>query len=232
MTDIHNHLLYGIDDGSINKEQSIEILKELKEIGFNNIILTPHYIDDTKYTSDIENNNKILKELKLELNKQNIDINLYLGNEIYITENILTLLNSKKITTLNNTNYLLIELPLNNKLNNLDDYLHELIVKGYKIIIAHPERYIYFQDNKEELLKLKEKGILYQCNYYSLIKKYGRKAYKLIKYMLKNNLVDYLGTDIHRSINKKDFEKINKKLNKLITKEYIELINNNNNKLV
>lgn len=232
MTDIHNHLLYGIDDGSINKEQSIEILKELKEIGFNNIILTPHYIDDTKYTSDIENNNKILKELKLELNKQNIDINLYLGNEIYITENILTLLNSKKITTLNNTNYLLIELPLNNKLNNLEDYLHELIVKGYKIIIAHPERYIYFQDNKEELLKLKEKGILYQCNYYSIIKKYGRKAYKLIKYMLKNNLVDYLGTDIHRSINKKDFEKINKKLNKLITKEYIELINKNNNKLV
>ena len=88
MIDIHNHLLPGIDDGSKSIDESIKVLKKLKEIGFDTIILTPHFISHSKYNSNKENNLKLLEELKEELKNNDIDIKLYLGNEIYYDENI------------------------------------------------------------------------------------------------------------------------------------------------
>ena len=112
MIDMHSHLLFSIDDGSKSIDESIKILKNLAEVGYTDIILTPHYIEESKYSSNKKNNLSILKIMKEEIKKENIQINLYLGNEIFINDNIPKLLKEKEITTLNDSNYLLIELPM------------------------------------------------------------------------------------------------------------------------
>ena len=95
MTDVHSHILFGIDDGSRTISESIELLKKLKSVGFNNVILTPHFILDSTYNSNYEANIKIYNELKERLLNENIDINIYLGNEIFIDKNVLYEIRSK-----------------------------------------------------------------------------------------------------------------------------------------
>lgn len=235
MTDIHSHLIYGIDDGSRSIEESVELLSKLRQIGFENVIITPHYIENSEYSSkNIEKEEK-LELLKAALSKNNVDINIYIGNEIFINENIISLIENGSIESLNNTNRLLIELPFHNKILNLEDIIYELKYNGYDPIIAHPERYTYFQEDYELVDKLKEEGVLFQCNYSSIIGYYGKDALKLLKYMLKHRYVDYLGTDIHR-LSKTDvidnFKKIDKLFNKIAGKVYYQQIKDNCDNLV
>ena len=234
MTDVHSHILFDVDDGSSSIEESIELLKKFKETGFDNVILTPHYIDGSEY--NCLNKEKIEKFniLKKAIKDNNIDINIYLGNEIFINEDILGLLKKGNITSLNNTKYLLIELPFHNRIVNLEDMLFEIMHSGAVPIIAHPERYSYFQDNYDLVDSLRDSGVLFQGNYISITGYYGKKEEKLLKYMLKNKYIDFLGTDIHH-INKTyvldNFKKIEKKIIKVTGNDYYNKIMNNCNML-
>ena len=169
MIDMHCHILYGIDDGCKTIEESIETIINMKSVGFNTIVLTPHYIEDSLFKAN--NNLKLerLEILKEELLKNNIDVNLFLGNEIFINESINELIINKEIRSINNTRYILIELPFDNQILNLDDYIYELSLKGYKVIIAHPERYSYFKDDYKEANYLYDSGVLFQVNYGCII---------------------------------------------------------------
>lgn len=108
MIDMHCHILYGIDDGCKTIEESIETIRNMKSVGFNTIVLTPHYIEDSLFKAN--NNLKLerLEILKEELLKNNIDVNLFLGNEIFINESINELIINKEIRSINNTRYILI----------------------------------------------------------------------------------------------------------------------------
>ena len=230
MIDMHNHILYGIDDGCKTIEESIETIKNMKKIGFNSIVLTPHYIEDSSFKAN--NNLKLqkLEILKEEVLKNNIDVNLFLGNEIFINESINELIINKEIRSINNTRYILIELPFNNQILNLDDYLYELKLKGYKIIIAHPERYTYFKDNYEEARKLYDSGVLFQVNYGSIIGQYGSSSLKLVKKLLKDDMVDFISTDIHKPSSSlfDKFDDIKHKIIKIIGEDKFKDISYNN----
>lgn len=230
MIDMHNHILYGIDDGCKTIEESIETIKNMKKIGFNSIVLTPHYIEDSSFKAN--NNLKLerLEILKEELLKNNIDVNLFLGNEIFINESINDLIINKEIRSINNTRYILIELPFNNQILNLDDYLYELKLKGYKIIIAHPERYTYFKDNYKEARKLYDSGVLFQVNYGSIIGQYGSSSLKLVKKLLKDDMVDFISTDIHKPSSSlfDKFDDIKYKIIKIIGEDKFKDISYNN----
>lgn len=230
MIDMHNHILYGIDDGCKTIEESIETIKNMKKIGFNTIVLTPHYIEDSSFKAN--NNLKLqkLEILKEELLKNNIDVNLFLGNEIFINESINELIINKEIRSINNTRYILIELPFNNQILNLDDYLYELKLKGYKIIIAHPERYTYFKDNYKEARKLYDSGVLFQVNYGSIIGQYGSSSLKLVKKLLKDDMVDFISTDIHKPSSSlfDKFDDIKYKIIKIIGEDKFKDISYNN----
>lgn len=235
MTDVHSHILFDVDDGSNNIEESIELLKKLKSIGFNNVILTPHYIEGSDYCSLNPEKKEKLEILKNELNKNNIDINIYLGNEIFINDNIVKSINDGKIYPINNSKYVLIELPFHNQILNLDDILFEINHAGFIPILAHPERYSYFQDNYKVVDLLKENGVLFQANYSSILGYYGKQSQKLLKYMLKKKYIDYLGTDIHhigKTYVVDNFEKITKKIKKITKDEYYNQIINNCNNLI
>ena len=147
MTDTHCHILYGVDDGSVSIEESIELLKTMKEVGFDNIIMTPHYIENTNYCSLNTEKLSKLEILREEVKKQNIDINLYLGNEIFINDHIAEGIKENRIYTLNGSKYLLFELPFHNRILNLLDIVYELKVAGFIPVLAHPERYDKLQDD-------------------------------------------------------------------------------------
>lgn len=235
MTDVHSHILFGVDDGSSSIEESITLLKGLKEVGFNNVILTPHYIEGSDYCSSRSNNLEKYNELKKIVKDKKIGINIYLGNEIFIDDDIIEYIKEGKISSLNDTKYLLIELPFHNKIVNLEDTLYELSYAGFVPILAHPERYDFFQKDYKMVDSLRENGVLFQANYASILGYYDNKSKKLLKYMLKKGYIDFLGTDIHRT--KKmfvidNFDKIEKKIVKIIGTDNYKKIISNCNKLV
>ena len=161
MIDLHSHILYGIDDGAKTVLESEKIIESAIKNNVKGIFLTPHYIVDSKYASDNHEKSAILKELKNKYSKQ---IDLYLGNEIYINDDIDEDVSKKRISTLGDSKYLLIELPVYNEYPKLEEYLFKLRDKGYKIVIAHPERYYYFWTDFKKVLELSRQGIYFQGN--------------------------------------------------------------------
>lgn len=231
MIDIHSHILYGVDDGVKTIDESISVLKKLSENGVTDIVLTPHYIESSSYNSNVKSNRTKFNYIKRKLKENNISINIYLSNEIYINENILDLLKNKEIQALNKN--LLIELPMSGEYNNYMDIFLELKEFGYNVILAHPERYIYFHKNFNDLIDIHNKGILFQLNLESILGKYGKNAKKNIKKLLKNKCVDFIGTDIHHDKDDYSFiEKSKKKFRKYLTNEEIDNIFINNPKKI
>lgn len=204
MIDIHSHILPSIDDGAKTLEDSLEIIKELVSQGVTDIIATPHYVDETIYSSPLTKNLELLKELKEKIKAENIKARIYLGNELYISNRIKELLEDGEITTLANSKYLLVELPLDEEFPNYEDILMDLMNSGFKVILAHPERYRLAKDDEEFLENLHKMGVLFQCNMGSINGKYGSEAKKLVKRLAKNKMIFAFGSDIHHP-NRNDF---------------------------
>lgn len=219
MIDFHSHILPGIDDGAKNLEQSIAMVNEAKKVGFTKIISTSHYMENY-----YECNEKNRKELLEQVQKNVNGIELCLGNEIYITNNIIELLKNGQASSINGTKYVLFEFPLiTTRPMNDKEVIYRLVENGYIPIIAHPERYPFIQENPDYLFELEEMGALFQANYGSIIGMYGLKAKKTLKILLKNNLISFFGSDVHRPeqvYNK--MPKIIKKLKKIISNEEFE----------
>ena len=225
MRDIHSHIMYGIDDGASTKEESLSILKKAYDEGITDIVLTPHYINKSKYDCNNKKKQKILNELKKELKKDNIDINLYLGNEVMIDRDIIKLIKKDEVATINKSKYILVEFPMNSEEKDSINIMFELIRKGYLPILAHPERYSYVRKHPEKIDKYIEMGVLLQGNYLSLFGKYGKEAKKFLKKLLKQRKITILASDIHKERNKYRIKRLKRKLMWLIRdKDYIEKI--------
>lgn len=230
MIDLHTHIIYNVDDGCKSIEESIDTIINLCNLGFKKIILTPHYIKGTNYTVNNEEKLEMFNKLKFEVKKHNIDVELYLGNEIYFNYELEDLMVNNVVYPINDSRYLLIELPLYNEINGVIDYLYELKLKGFIPIIAHPERYSYFQKDYKKMDELYDSGILFQSNYGSIIGLYGNDAKKLVKYALKKDMISFMSTDIHNPnfslIN--NFDKVVKKIKKIVGEERFKDITYNN----
>ena len=235
MIDLHCHILPKIDDGSRSMDETIAILKEAVKAGFHTICFTPHYAEP-QYSNTKNENEKILEEVRKIANLENLKIELLLGNEIFISADIEKLLKIQKVAPLAGSQYVLIEVPMYQELpqeivHNMLDCIKQ---NGYKIIIAHPERYIYIQQNPNKLLEYFGNDVVFQGNYGSILGSYGKDAQKTIKKLLKNKNIHYFSTDVHR-INRCfyiEFDKIKKKLLKLVDNEYYEILTEKNPKLV
>lgn len=233
MVDIHSHILPGIDDGSKTMEESIKLLKDLSEVGFTDIVLTPHYVYDSNFVCNNKEKLSLLTQLEKELENNKINLNLYLGNEIYITENIDELILKDEIKTMNNTKYILVEFPLSHLPHNAINIVDDLIYAGYKVILAHPERYPFVIDDVDNLEEFVEMGVLLQPNYTSLFGKYGKEIEKTLKKIMKKYTISFIGSDTHKNIMNKKEKDIRKKLKKYYTENQIEdILNNNFNNLL
>ena len=233
MKDLHSHLLFGIDDGCKDISESISLLKEASKQGITDLVITPHYMQNTKYTCNNKERKERFSTLLDEVKKEDIKINLYLGNEVYITEDFLKLLKKGEIQTINNSKYLLFEFPFGNMFTNTKDIIYELVINGYVPVLAHPERYRIFQKHPEHIDEYLRMGVLLQGDYKSLYGKYGRDAKKTLIYLLKHHKITFLGSDCHHE---KDFKlkKLRKKLKSLVKSDSMveDLLENNFDKVI
>jgi len=232
MIDLHSHILPNIDDGARSIEETFNLINEAKSVGFDAIISTSHYIEGY-YETDAPEREVWINAIYDNLKAKNIDINLYLGNEIYISENIMNLLKEGKASTINDTNYVLFEMPLNQEPMILYDVVYEMMQYKLVPILAHPERYSFVQQEPELVYDLIQKGVLMQSNYGSIIGQYGEKAQIIVKKFLENNMVHFLGSDVHRqnTIYPK-IPQILSELNEIIGEEKIKELTTINPRLV
>ena len=194
-TDMHSHLLPGIDDGAAEIADSINMIKGLQEMGFSQIITTPHIkFDHYKNTPEI-----ILGQLELvraELKNQQIEISIYAAAEYYVDDIFMELLESSELLTLQK-NELLIEFSFMFEPMNLLNTIFKIQTKGYRPVIAHPERYIYYHQKPEIFADLRDRGCYLQLNTLSALGYYGKREKEIAEMFLDRRMYDYCGTDMH-----------------------------------
>ena len=231
MIDFHAHILPNVDDGAKSVEETFNLIKEAKEVGFQGIISTSHYFEEY-YEIVKSERESLITAIYDNLKKRNLDMELYLGNEIYISDNIISLLQEEKACTINDTSYVLFELPFNIKPINLYDVVYDMLQYKLVPILAHPERYSFVQSDPNLVYDLIKKGVLMQSNYGSIVGQYGERAKIIIKKLLQNNMVHFLGTDVHKenSIYPK-IPQILVEIENIIGKENLEIISTTNPKL-
>ncbi len=228
MIDFHTHILPAIDDGAKTEQQTFELIQEAKQAGFDEIILTPHYMEDY-----YEIDESARKNLLQKLVKMNLPVKLYLANEIYFSKNIVNLIKSGKASRIHHTPYVLFELPMNSQPLNLYDVIYEIQRAELIPILAHPERYTFMQSNPDLIYDLVQRGVLMQQNYGSIVGQFGKKAQKLAKNMLNHDLVHFLGSDVHRPNSiYKQIPKILPKLEKIVGKQKLYQLTTQNPSLV
>ncbi len=195
-TDMHSHLIPGIDDGSPDMETSIALIKEFKQMGYSKIITTPHVMCDYyKNTPEIILGG--LEKVREELKKQNIEIELHAAAEYNLDDGLDKLIDENKILTFGDQ-HVLFELPFMQEPRNVQEIVFKFQTNGYKPILAHPERYGFWYKDFEKYEELKAKGVLLQLNLLSLTGHYSPETKKVAERMVDENLVDLVGTDCHR----------------------------------
>ena len=197
MIDFHTHIIPNIDDGARNIEETFNLIQEAKEVGFEGIVLTSHYIENY-YETDVPERDIWVKAISDNLKVKGIETNLYLANEIYMSDNMMNLLIEGKASTINNSSYVLFEMPLNAEPMNLYDVIYSLQENKLIPVLAHPERYSFVQKDPELISDLIEKGVLMQANYGSILGQYGEKAEIIVRKFLEANMIHFLGSDVHR----------------------------------
>lgn len=190
-SDVHSHILYGVDDGVQQLEESLQILRELEDLGIENLWCTPHIMED------IPNQTNFLQERFLQLKQAyKGKIQLHLAAE-YMIDNVFNerLSNKDLLPHGELKNHLLVETSYFNPPLNLEETLQEIYSIGYYPLLAHPERYAYMEDN--DYIRLKSNGIKFQLNLLSLKGMYGKTAQKKAEWLLSKNYYDQVGSDIH-----------------------------------
>ena len=197
-TDIHSHLIAGIDDGAEDDETSIALIKGLMELGFQKIITTPHVLWNV-YSNTAGDITKRCNDLNQTLLEAGVEVELSAAAEYYMDDHFFTEL-QKKVPLLSlKDNIVLVEYSMVTAPFDLKDILFEMEMQDYHPLIAHPERYIYLKDNKKFLEELKDAGYSFQLNLLSLAGAYGTSVQELAEFLIRNNYYSYAGTDLHNA---------------------------------
>ena len=194
--DIHNHSLYGVDDGPENIAESIRMLEAAKAQHIDAVILTPHLRHGMfPYQTDVIEAN--FATLKAEAAKRGIDIKLYLGCEHHVDSDILEHIQSKRCHTLNDSEYVLTEYSHSTPYSYIKEYTHKLVSYGYQPIVAHIERYECFVKKPQLAEELSRMGALIQINADSVLGIDGKYLEKACRKLLKLGIADIIASDAH-----------------------------------
>lgn len=196
MIDIHNHLLFGVDDGSKSLEESLEMARQYVDAGYEGVVLTAHYYENV-YTSTKEDNEKRFGILKDALAKENIPLDIYLGNELYYSAHIPRWLKERKIHSMNGTAFVLMEFPMMDDPLHVSELVYQMQMEGFTPIFAHVERYAFVQKNPKVLLEYLNKGCVMQMNLDSVFSE--GKTGKALQYLLERKMIQVAASDSHQS---------------------------------
>lgn len=197
MIDLHNHIIYGIDDGAQDIEESIEMAKAAQKTGVDKIIATPHYKTNS-FMSDKDEIIHKIEKLNQQLQALNIDIEIKGGQEIHIEPYTIDYLEKGQLLSLaDSEKYYLIEPPFKGFPDFIETTVDGFIQKGLQPVIAHPERNDYIREHLEVLDELVEKGCLLQMNSASILGEYGPDIQETANYIIENKKCHLVGSDAH-----------------------------------
>lgn len=198
MLDLHNHILYELDDGSRSIEESIEMAKMFVESGYSHLICTPHYRPEDGFVMHRTMELERLQTLQDKLDRENIFLKLHLGNELYYTAEVLELLEKGLLSPMASSHYVLLEFSFNNEPVGLANFVYQLQLLGYSPILAHVERYAYVQKDPSWIEQYLDLGCYIQCNL-SYVDDEDSKDYEVISHLLEKGQVHLFATDAHQS---------------------------------
>ncbi len=193
--DIHSHLIPAIDDGIRTLDKSIEVIRKFSEIGFKKVVTTPHIHPNYPNTND-----DILRGLEVVRKKliaENLDFEIEAAAEYFVDDVLMQKIKNGDEVLSFGSNYVLVESAFLNKPFFFEMCLFELQSKGYRPVLAHPERYRFLEGELDWLLQLKEMGVLFQVTISSFVGFYGKMPQKIAKALYERKMIDFLGSDLH-----------------------------------
>ncbi len=216
-TDMHSHFIPGIDDGAATMKQSVELIRRMHDLGFSKIITTPH-IQGEAYKNTPEIILSGLIEVRNAIKAEGIPVQLEAAAEYLLDDWFLEKLQAKDLLTFGNK-HILVEMSYFSPHPNLFNFIFELEIEGYKVILAHPERYSYWFDSFIKFEELKDRGVFFQMNTISLGGYYGEVVKKFAEKLVDANMIDFLGSDMHNTNYMKGLEDVRyeKYLDKLLS---------------
>lgn len=199
MIDIHSHVLFDIDDGSEDLETSIEMCRDAYKNGCEALFLTPHFFDFKSLSFFVKERDSKIEILREALEDENIPLKLYAGAEIFLSDKIFSADNLDDLT-LNNSRYLLCEMPLGPfDTRHVLMWFDEIIDRGYIPVLAHPERYYEFHRNYDLIDELLDRDVIFQVNIDSLTGKNGAKAQGMAVDMICRKIAFLMASDAHET---------------------------------
>lgn len=200
MIDIHSHILHEIDDGARDLETAVQMSRIAQMNGIKHIVATPHVTTVDNVGHFIESRDSKIRVLRQVLEERGIDVKIYPGAEVFVDDDIF-FANDLKRLTINNSRYILIEFAFRNvKIRRIYDYLNEILNAGLIPIIAHPERYEFFQFDYDAVNSLARNGVIFQINASSLASLDGLQEFELAYSMAYNGIASLIGTDAHSPV--------------------------------
>lgn len=200
VVDMHNHLIPKVDDGSNSAQLSLDCMNAMYEVGFTHIYITPHF-QYPRYPNDEEEIKKRFEQLKQDVSEKTPLTILGVGGEYRIDDGFNKRMEEQRFLQVGKQNkFLLVELSLHQPRMGVAEVIFDLQMKGYEIILAHPERYPYLNITSTLLEKLKEQGVFFQSNILSLSGFYGDAAQSKAFEYIESDWVEFLGTDMHNAM--------------------------------
>ncbi len=198
-TDMHCHLVPKVDDGSKCIEESVECMKALASVGYKKMILTPHF-QTPRFENDEDDIVRRYEEMKRQAADMGVEIDICgIGGEYRIDSGFAKRLENPRFLQIGGK-YVLVEFSLHQQMMGCDEMIFDMQMKGYEVILAHPERYPYLNVGGSRMEQLKNQGVFFQVNVLSLGGFYGEEAKRRAFEMVEGGLVEFLGTDTHNSM--------------------------------
>jgi protein-tyrosine phosphatase len=194
--DIHSHLIPGIDDGSQTMDQTIAMLAKFQSLGYKKVITTPHVMSDS-FPNTSENILAGLEDVRAEIKKVGLTIEIEAAAEYYFDETFVAKIKAKDLLTFGD-NYVLLEFAFHSPPQYIDQMFFELQSRGYRPVVAHFERYMYYLGKIDRAIEWRQKGINIQININSLSGHYGPDIKKQAERLIDAGEFDFIGTDCHR----------------------------------
>ncbi len=202
MIDLHSHVLPELDDGAKNLDEAVRLCSLGRINHLKKIVTTPHFNALGDIDNFIRQRDTKLELLRNALIEKKVDIQLYAGAEVFVDDDIFFSQNLKKLT-INNSRYLLVEFDFfEPKFKDISQYLTEIYNMGLVPIVAHPERYAYFQHDYDAINELASRGVLFQLNAGSLASRDGREEFELAYEMAYKGVASFIATDAHSLYNR------------------------------
>lgn len=197
MIDIHNHLLYGIDDGAEDVDVSIKMCIDAVNNKTRTIVCTPHFYKYDQLEDFLEIRDRRIERLRNILKDEDVPLKLLSGAELFLSDEVFDAENLDSLT-IQGTNYMLCEFPLGPfNVEKAPLWIDELIDRGYRPILAHPERYVELHRNFNIIDELLRRNVVFQVNIDSLAGKNGAKPQGMAIDMIARKIAKLIATDAH-----------------------------------